>query len=173
MPDTESPSVCPVTVPVDPQQLPESSGAQQPTTVLDLTNSHLKDLATVVISSSLQVLLHNAACSRNCIAHILQSSCCKGAAIFCNRLLVLVDITFSLDPLTLLQTLDLTANRLTEFDPRILALTGECRRCVWCFTCDALARAWQWSTIPAHCTSVQTTSPWASSLYPFIVQDLP
>jgi hypothetical protein len=73
--------------------------------VLDLTNSHLRDLSTVEISPTLTVRC-------NCGSSTLQPrSAASAAADRCVAALVL-------------QALDLTANRLQSLDPRVLALTG-------------------------------------------------
>jgi hypothetical protein len=82
---------------------------REATEVLDLTNSHLRNLDGVQIDPGLKV-----------------HSTGQGAGIFgtCNM--------FTRKAVDNMQVLDLTANRLTQFDPRILALTGKTTAIVVC-----------------------------------------
>jgi hypothetical protein len=67
--------------------------------VLDLTNSHLPNLESVTLAPGLQVNVdHLMHAHKKCV--LMQPTPCP-------------------------QVLDLTANRLSSIDPRILALTGE------------------------------------------------
>jgi hypothetical protein len=73
--------------------------------VLDLTNSHLRNLTSIEISPTLTVRRSSGqAVLQHCV-------CCVTAADRCPAAL---DV----------QALDLTANRLQTLDPRVLALTG-------------------------------------------------
>jgi hypothetical protein len=70
---------------------------------LDLTNAHLHSLENVDVHQGLTVSWH----SLKGVATISAISCCS--------------------PVSAAQAVDLTANRLKEVDPRLLALKGECR----------------------------------------------